>query len=205
MLKAGSLFVARLVLEVAIMIPMEAPLVQAVMGRGFRLSVLQNTKILSICTKTFIKIIGKLNLREKINKIMSMYNLVNGINQIAVFFFLPMLGKNPDQYPRFRDAQVDSDKERIHVFTRVGGNNRERYLAEIEEMRQDPNYVTDYDFEKDSTYATFEFSVPKEFINDFKLIIKNEGDMTETSEDYKKIVLKVFPKIADQLTKLLYK
>lgn len=34
---------------------------------------------------------------------MSLYNMVNGMNQ-ATFFVLPMLGRHPDEYPRFRDC-----------------------------------------------------------------------------------------------------
>ncbi len=34
---------------------------------------------------------------------MSLYNMINGVNP-ATFFILPMLGKHPDEYPRFRDC-----------------------------------------------------------------------------------------------------
>ena len=44
---------------------------------------------------------------------MSLYNMINGV-QPAAFFVLPMLGKHPDEYPRFRDCfigKVNSDEE----------------------------------------------------------------------------------------------
>ena len=34
---------------------------------------------------------------------MSMYNMMHGCNQ-STFSILPMLGKHPDKYPRFRDC-----------------------------------------------------------------------------------------------------
>ena len=59
---------------------------------------------------------------------MSLYNLVQGVTS-AVFFVLPMLGKHPDEYPRFRDcflkdAEHPEYDNHIHVYTRVGGGNR---------------------------------------------------------------------------------
>lgn len=144
---------------------------------------------------------------------MSLYNLVNGVNQ-ATFFILPMLGKHPEQYPRFRDCFVGalensdeadqfgipqkkaSDESVINVYTRVGGGNRSDYHDEIEEMRQMPTYLRDYDDDFDSTFATFVFGIPEEWKSDFDKIIN--GDIVQISNEYKEQLKKVFPKIADK-------
>lgn len=36
---------------------------------------------------------------------MSLYNMINGVNP-ATFIILPMLGKHPNEYPRFRDCFI---------------------------------------------------------------------------------------------------
>lgn len=127
---------------------------------------------------------------------MTMYNLINGVNP-AVILILPMLGKHYNEYPRFRDCFL-SDPERpeyegsIHVYTRVGGGNREYYSEEIEELRSSPHYVDDYDNWFDCTYATFVFQVPDEWRDDFKILLET-GDYNNVSEAYKEQILKVYP------------
>lgn len=131
---------------------------------------------------------------------MSFYNMLHGINQ-ATFFVLPMLGeKHPDEYPRFRDCFI-TENENIAVYTRVGGGNRDEGYGE-EELQAHPNYISDYDDDFDSTYATYVFSVPEEFKNDFELV--KEGRLKECSEMYKQRVIKVYPKIEDKLKEVLY-
>lgn len=143
--------------------------------------------------------------------------MVNGV-QPATFFILPMLGKHPDEYPRFRDCfvgkqytddendvygipvQKHGNEELISVYTRVGGGNRESYEKEINELREMPEYVEDFDDSFDSTFATFVFKVPEKFINDFHLVKENK--MNETSEEYRKMLYKVYPKLSDQFDKI---
>ena len=128
---------------------------------------------------------------------MSLYNMINGVNP-ATFFILPMLGeKHPDNYPRFRDCFVDNNE--IHVYTRVGGGNRDCEFGE-EELQQHPNYLRDFDDEYDSTYATYVFSIPDEFKNDFDLI--TSGKIKEISETYKERLYKVYPKLKDTFDKI---
>ena len=128
---------------------------------------------------------------------MSLYNMINGVNP-ATFFILPMLGeKHPDNYPRFRDCFVDNNE--IHVYTRVGGGNRNCEFGE-EELQQHPNYLRDFDDEYDSTYATYVFSIPDEFKNDFDLI--TSGKIKEISETYKERLYKVYPKLKDTFDKM---
>ena len=128
---------------------------------------------------------------------MSLYNMLNGVNP-ATFFILPMLGqKHPDNYPRFRDCFVNNNE--IHVYTRVGGGNRNCEFGE-EELQQHPNYLRDFDDEYDSTYATYVFSIPDEFKNDFDLI--TSGKIKEISEAYKERLYKVYPKLKDTFDKI---
>lgn len=63
-----------------------------------------------------------------------MYNMMNGTS-MATFFVIPMLGKRPDEFPRFRDCFLNDEehpeyKNHIHVYTRTGGGNRESYQVE---------------------------------------------------------------------------
>ena len=39
-----------------------------------------------------------------------LYNLINGVN-LATFIILPMLGKHPDEYPRFRDCFIAENED----------------------------------------------------------------------------------------------
>jgi hypothetical protein len=150
---------------------------------------------------------------------MSLYNAINGVNP-ATFFLLPMLGeKHPDDYPRFRDCfagELTNDNEDdqfgipkkrndlsakvISVYTRVGGGNREDYQNEIDELRSHPNYIKDYDDDFDSTFATFQFSIPKEFESDYDLIIEN--NLQGISENYKTRLYKVYPKLKETFDKI---
>ena len=95
------------------------------------------------------------------------------------------------------DCFVDNNE--IHVYTRVGGGNRNCEFGE-EELQQHPNYLRDFDDEYDSTYATYVFSIPDEFKNDFDLI--TSGKIKEISEAYKKRLYKVYPKLKDTFDKI---
>ena len=129
---------------------------------------------------------------------MSFYNMVNGVDP-STFFVLPMLGeKHPDEYPRFRNCFTVTDEKggyEIHLLTRVGGGNRGQGYGE-EELQKHPNYLYDQDEEEDNTYATYVFSVPKEWKKDFEKIA--EGKISEISTDYQGRLRKVFPKLNEK-------
>jgi len=140
---------------------------------------------------------------------MSMYNMLHGFNP-GVIILLPMLKMHPDSIPRFRDCYLGEDENCIAVYTRLGAGNRECFCDEFEEksecyackaetvLRKHKNYIRDFDDnDYDSTYATFLFSVPEEFKEDFKKI--KEGKIKDTSENYKNTVFNVFPKIKDKI------
>lgn len=132
---------------------------------------------------------------------MSLYNAINGVNS-ATFFILPMLGeKHPDSYPRFRDCFVntDGDKPEIHVFTRVGGGNRNSGFGE-NVLYKHPNFLSTFDDDFDSTFATYTFSVPEEWKPDFDLIM--DGKTKEISQSYKERLYAVYPKLTETFNTL---
>lgn len=135
---------------------------------------------------------------------MSLYNTLYGASP-AVFLILPMLGKHPDAYPRFRDVFVKDAEHpeydgKIQIYTRTGGGNREAYEAENEAMRRIPGFLADFDDSYDCTYASWVFEVPECWKADFDLIIA--GRLREVSSEYQAELLRVFPKLADKLKEL---
>ena len=123
---------------------------------------------------------------------MSLYNVINGVNP-ATFLILPMLGKHPDEYPRFRDCFVTKDGN-ILVLTRVGGANRGTGYGE-EELLKSPYFVKTYDAEDDNTYGFYEFTVPDEWKEDFNLLMEGK----KPSEKYLDQMCKVYPKLEEKL------
>lgn len=135
---------------------------------------------------------------------MSLYNMMHGVNPSA-FFVLPMLGKHAESYPRFRDCFLADEEHprydnHILVYTRVGGGNREDYQEQIDELRASPNYVSDYDDSFDCTFATFVFSVPEEWKEDYGKI--KSGKLLEISEAYKKKLYEIYPKLTDKFNEI---
>lgn len=131
---------------------------------------------------------------------MSLYNMINGVNP-CTFFILPLLGKHPEEYPRFRDCFIKDEghpqyNNHIHVYTRVGGGNRNQGYGE-DELREHPLYVDDFDDSYDCTYATYIFKYPPEFKNDIKLVLN--GKIMETSQEYKDKIDEVMPKLKGKL------
>lgn len=104
---------------------------------------------------------------------MSLYNMVNGVNP-SVFLFLPMLGRRPEEYPRFRDCFLGEDENSIVIYTRVGGPNRGCGYGE-EELYKDANFLKTYDDGFDETYGSYIFSVPDKWRKDFDTIVQGGG------------------------------
>ncbi len=125
---------------------------------------------------------------------MSLYNMINGFNP-SCLFFMPMLGRKQDEYPRFRDCYLSDDKQRICIYTRVGGGNRNQGYGE-EELYDDPNFVETYNDDFDSTYATYEFNVPEEWKKDFDFIVN--GDFNSVSNAYVERVKQFFPMLTEE-------
>lgn len=119
---------------------------------------------------------------------MSLYNMINGFNPACVFI-MPMLGRKQNEWPRFRDCFV-TDNGNIAIYTRVGGGNRNSGYGE-EALYEDPDFLTTYDDDYDSTYATYEFRVPEKWKPDFDKIM--EGKLADTSAEYQKYLREFFP------------
>ena len=122
---------------------------------------------------------------------MNIYQMMHGVNP-ATFLILPMLGKHPDEYPRFRDCFITKD-DHILVLTRVGGTNRNCGYGE-EVLEQDPLFVKTYDAEDDSSYGFYEFKVPEQWQADFK-VLKEGG---KPSKEYLDQMCKVYPKLEEK-------
>lgn len=125
---------------------------------------------------------------------MSLYNMMNRFNPACVFF-MPMLGRRQNEYPRFRDCFLTDDFKHILIFTRVGGNNRNCGFGE-EELYKDPNFVRTYDDDFDNTYGYYEFSVPEKWQADFDAIVN--GKFTDVSDEYVQYVEEFFPLLAEK-------
>lgn len=125
---------------------------------------------------------------------MSLYNMMFGFNP-ACLVLLPMLGRKQEEWPRFRDCFLSDDRERIVIFTRVGGGNRECGYGE-EKLYDDPNFVRTYDLEEDPTYGYYEFNPPEKWVEDFKKIVC--GKLDEVSDEYVQCVKEFYPKLAEE-------
>lgn len=125
---------------------------------------------------------------------MSLYNMVNGFNP-ACMFLMPMLGRKQEEYPRFRDCFLSDDEERIVIYTRVGGNNRNCGYGE-EELYTDPNFVKTYDDSFDSTYGYYEFNPPERWKDDFDRLVS--GKVKDVSDEYVEYVKEFFPLLAEK-------
>lgn len=135
---------------------------------------------------------------------MSLYNMMNGVSP-AAFLILPMLGKHPDEYPRFRDCFLNDEDhpeyaDHIHVYTRTGGGNRESYTDENQAMRDMPGFVTDFDDGFDSTFASWVFKVPERWRADYEKIKGRK--IKEVSPEYQAELRRIFPKLKEQFDQL---
>lgn len=135
---------------------------------------------------------------------MSLYNLVNGVSAAALLY-LPMLGKHPDEYPRFRDCFLFDEehpeyKGHIHIYTRTGGGNRDAYEEQNQMMVDMEGYVDDYDDDFDCTYATWVFRVPEKWKADYDAL--TIGNIGGVSDEYKEHLKGIFPNLADKIDEM---
>jgi hypothetical protein len=139
---------------------------------------------------------------------MSFYNLLHGYNPQTPFI-LALISIPPGDFPRFRDAFIGkltnsatkdlfgiplkqtSDEPVVSVYTRSGGGNRPDYVTEIQKLQANPLYLEDYDDSFDSTYMTFVFRIPEDFLEDLKCL---DAGLDDFSERYIAEVSKFFPR-----------
>ena len=96
---------------------------------------------------------------------MSLYNMLFKENEKADNL-LCMLALDRESFGRYRDVYLNADGTKIIVYTRCGGGNREYYDWVFENMKNHPNYISDYDDSFDETYCYFDFEVPLEQIEE---------------------------------------
>ena len=89
---------------------------------------------------------------------MSLYNILFGKNHNTATI-LAALNLTEGVIERFRDVWIEEYNNRIVIYTRAGGGNREDYPNEI--LTQHPLYLYDEDDAFDSTYAYYYFAMPE--------------------------------------------
>lgn len=124
-----------------------------------------------------------------------LYNMLFGTNP-ASQYLLAAIGfnlENQSGWPlsRFRDTYANEDGTKVFVFTRNGGLPFEDQVMINEKLTQHPNYVKHWLDEFDSTYCTYEFNVPEEFLK----ITKQIAEMTDTMPPMQR-----FKKLMDDMT-----
>lgn len=87
---------------------------------------------------------------------MSFYNMLFGLNP-STEQILGALNLKKNDIERFRDCHIEED--RICIFTRTGGGNRDMFPNET--LTSHPLYLFDRDDSFDSTYAHYYFSLRK--------------------------------------------
>lgn len=108
---------------------------------------------------------------------MSLYNQLFKENKDADVL-LGVLGINKAIFIRYRDIYLNKEGDKITVYTRCGGGNRETCSDMYSRIRNHPNYIRDYDDSFDNTYAYVEFSVPERYRDMCKHIAPKEDPLT---------------------------
>ena len=135
---------------------------------------------------------------------MSLYNMIHGVTP-ATFYVLPMLGKHPDEYPRFRDCFLYDEEhpefdKHIFIYTRTGGLNRSDYAKENGMIATMDGFVTTYDNSFDNTFAYWVFRVPDRWQPDFDRFLS--GNIRSFSPEYQAELRRIYPKLVDKWNEL---
>jgi hypothetical protein len=131
---------------------------------------------------------------------MSLYNMLFGVNKTAPVL-LATIGLTTSDIPRFRDCYIHEDK--IVIYTRTGGGNRDYYEDEEtcrdnypeyfvgddqpsgpwnSTLQQNSFYLYDEDDDFDCTYVYFYFKFPEDYADDLKAIASNNETYTPTQK-----------------------
>ena len=94
---------------------------------------------------------------------MSLYNMLFGRNSQSELL-LAVIGFKEVDVERLRDVFTEDDGRTIAVYTRTGGGNRSDYPQTA--LYRSPLFASTVDDDYDTTYATFRFRVPDEFVSD---------------------------------------
>ena len=131
---------------------------------------------------------------------MSLYNALFGVNP-ASDMLMQVLNLTHSDVGRFRDCFLNSNiiagEYVITVHTRNGGGNRPDYEDVTKKLRAHPNYLYDFDDEFDSTFASYVFKCPEDFLGEAKKVIRDIGDAILPAEKWKKLFEKLDDKNND--------
>lgn len=132
---------------------------------------------------------------------MGLYNILHGVNPASLILLRALDLRhhklNPNgSWPtgRFRDMHLSGEGDKLILFTRNGGGNRDCWEAEEcgdasspefhdpdclvyvnWKLTTHPLYIKDYDDDFDCTYASFEFRVPESLDHLLDEILKAQG------------------------------
>jgi len=94
---------------------------------------------------------------------MTFYNMLFGVNGQADLL-LAVVGLRKVDVERFLDVHAEDGGATIAVYTRTGGGNRPDYPQAL--LYKSPYFRSTEDDDFDTTYATFYFATPKQFVAD---------------------------------------
>lgn len=121
----------------------------------------------------------------------AMITRIDNYKELLEAIYLP-----ESMIPRFRDCYLSPDLERIIVYTRTGGNNRNSYTREIDFLKSNKYYLKDYDDSFDKTYMSFEFKIPEDKLEYIKNKFKDSD--TRTGEQKFHDLMEAFEKDPDK-------
>lgn len=118
-----------------------------------------------------------------------LYSMLFGRNPASPYLlaFLGITQETAEQYPlgRIRDVYTNDEADRIFIFTRNGEYEEYRHVDEA--LAKHPNFVRKFVDDFDSTYATYEFTVPVEYQAEVKSVAEN-SDNTPPMEKFRKLL-----------------
>ena len=107
---------------------------------------------------------------------MSLFNMVVGTDPLSAIV-TQLLGFTKESFskiPRFRDAYIDISvgDPKLVLLTRTGGNNRDDYVEENQQLREISGYIDDFDDDFDNTFSYWRYKVPEEHVDRVASLIK---------------------------------
>lgn len=121
---------------------------------------------------------------------MSLDTIRMGMKSNVTIFIAPAFGVKPFDFPCFRDCFIGDPKhpdtkDKLIVYTRTGGSNREAYKNDFDQFQSLDNFLFDYDDSLNNTYMHFVYEVLPEWSNDFKHMM--DGNYYLVSQAYRQL------------------
>lgn len=86
----------------------------------------------------------------------------------------------------------------VHLFTRLGGNNRETYKKEIDKLRNIGWFIRDFDCDFCNTYAVFLFNKKIDTKEYYRKGYSNEVKMVQEKSDKTKKLMNIMAKLINE-------